>query len=180
MRRPLTIIAAALVLAGCSKREADETSAPRDTDGPTAVVEKDPLIPRQPHPAATELLRLEATGLTPDKVEGLATAADSFMATNVPDFAIKDSGRPWLDRQYVPEVLKVRKTAAGVLTGDLRMRVLRWDEGRALEPETFILHLVWEGGKWQLRDAPDRYRRDLEDARRTLKNDWQSGERQLP
>lgn len=112
-------------------------------------------------------------------MEQLMRAADRYMADQIPDFAIKDAARPWLDRQYIPQSWQLRSEDGRVLC-DLEMLVLRWDEGRPVEPDQISLGLEWAGSRWVLWKAPEMYSQDLKDARLTLLQNWQRGERQLP
>lgn len=179
MKSFIPVICFLLILVGCSRNETgDVVESPDPVD---VMAEADPgnLIPRRPHHPTASLIQWETDEPGTGKVEELTKAMDRYLAREVPDFAIKDSSRPWLDKQYVPEQFRVTKSD-GTILGELTMRVLQWDEGRPREPLQLSLTLEWNGNEWIPVALPAQFEQDLRNAATTLQSDWQPGERQLP
>lgn len=180
MRCRLFLVAGLVLLGGCSRREfADSREEVESSTVDAGTVSVEPRVPRRPHPPARNLFVIEEASIGINQLNELMRAADRFMAGRIPDFAIKDHTRPWLDRQYIPRAWRVWSTDGRIL-GQLTLQVLQWDEGRTTTPNSMELSLEWIGSDWVLIDKPDRFTRDLEDAWRTLAEDWKAGERQLP
>lgn len=139
-------------------------------------------IPHRQLAAAEAILEPDErlVDLRPGERGELAAAADRFLVENIPDFAIKDAQRPWLDRQYLPVSLRLSRDSAGGIQAELAMRVLQWDEGEPVEADRIALLLEWTGGQWNLLDAPAQFRNDQANAIQTLQGVWQPGERDLP
>lgn len=180
MRIGLFLIAGLAVMAACTPRESgDSAREALASDEGLAAVPEENLIPRRPHPSAAELFHTEDADYPASQLDELVRAADRYMAAQIPDFAIKDATRPWLDRQYIPQSWQPRSEDGRILC-DVTMKVLQWDEGRTVEPRRIQLGLEWDGSNWVLEDAPELFYQDLNDASKTLEQEWQRGERQLP
>jgi len=179
------------LLGGCGRRSNASSAAAPDTADPVAVtanavapapaaVDAGLPVPRTPHRLAADLLVApQPLVANADQTSAMIQSMDRFLASKVPDFAIKDSARPWLDRQYVPAEWKLRETSDG-LQADLLLTVLRWDEGREVAPEYLQLVLLWDGTNWTLNQATERFWNDLRDAETTLNLNWAPGERPVP
>ena len=171
-----------ILLCGCGRKEPATGAAGVESPVPekdlTVITDN---IPRRPHPPASALLWSDDLLDSFDVAERkrMLEEADQFLDARLPDFAIKDMQRPWLDRQYVPREWRVLQTDQGV-RATLKVQILRWDEGRAVDPGEIDLELSWDGNDWVLEKAPEDYFSDLRNAMRTLRSGWQPGERELP
>lgn len=187
MRSPVLLVAAFLaLLTGCSRQESRDPASSELSSidervtipGATGVPGND-LIPKRAHPPAKDVFQTEDADFPSNQLGQLMGAADRYMAEQIPDFAIKDAARPWLDRQYIPQSWQLWSENERVFC-DVQMLVLRWDEGRPVDPDRIRLGLEWDGSRWVLEEAPELYRQDLKDAAWTLSQHWQRGERELP
>lgn len=175
---------------------AESASAPAPQPEPAELESTEPVVPfggnelragaqnisYKPLPEASKILEFDDTAaeLATDQRSQLAKAADRFMVATIPDFAVKDTHRPWLDRQYLPVVMRIKSGPDDGLQAELSMRVLQWDEREVTKPDRVAVLLEWTGGQWHLVAAPAQFRTDLANAVETLKGDWQPGERHLP
>ncbi len=190
----MVVCALALAVTGCGRREAAALGREREAgvaEAPPARSEPIPAarsapmpaaapnVPRLPHPPAARLLVFEpAQAVAAEEAAELERAADRFLQERIPDFAIKDAQRPWLDRQYVPEAFRVfRKDDAW--HAELRLACHAWDEGEPAPGYPAVIELLWSGRDWRMLSAPDDVLRDLEYADRTLAGDWAPGERMV-
>lgn len=169
-----------LMFCSCSRQEQPVQDHSLEKEAKLSFRDQDHTnVPRTPHPAAGDFFEIEGPILDEDASQRLAKSAEDFLTAQIPDFAIKDDDRPWLDRQYVPVKWTVVETPSGI-RGNLQLEVLSWDEGRPKPSESIFLELGWKGGEWVVERAPEQFARDIDDAGLTLRQDWRPGERSLP
>lgn len=135
-------------------------------------------VPFFPYTTAADLVQFAAE--PPAVVRAaMVAAADVFLAEQVPDFAIKDFERPWLDRRYEPTAFRVHRASDGTWSAEAVLRLTEWDEGRRQPPREIALQLRWDGAGWRAESLPPDYLRDMEFALDTLNHEWRPGERAL-
>lgn len=135
-------------------------------------------VPFFPHAPAADIVQFVAEPSEGERT-AMVSAADVFLAEQVPDFAIKDFDRPWLDRRYEPTAFRVRPGDDGTWSAEAVLRLTEWDEGRRRPPREIALQLRWDGAGWRAEHLPPDYLRDIEYALSTLNRQWNPGERAL-